>query len=129
MVCRPATSEAGARRPAGAINCIWTTYLGNYHNCSTLAQPVNVAMHMQTHLQLQLNSFWLYSCDAGPGYKAIDWTNNGREIQKMQRFRWTLVDILLKKPNCRKENLQAREPMIPNRYRAILVSTCISAKT
>jgi hypothetical protein len=31
------TSEAGARRPAGAINLIWTTYLGNYHNCSTLA--------------------------------------------------------------------------------------------
>jgi hypothetical protein len=23
-------------RPAGAINCVWTTYLGNYHNCSTL---------------------------------------------------------------------------------------------
>jgi hypothetical protein len=22
--------------PAGAINFIWTTYLGNYHNCSTL---------------------------------------------------------------------------------------------
>jgi hypothetical protein len=21
---------------AGAINFIWTTYLGNYHNCSTL---------------------------------------------------------------------------------------------
>jgi hypothetical protein len=36
MVCRPATSEARARRPAGAINCIWTTYLGNYHNCSAL---------------------------------------------------------------------------------------------
>jgi hypothetical protein len=33
-----ATSEAGARRPAGAINLIWTTYLGNYHNCSTLTQ-------------------------------------------------------------------------------------------
>jgi hypothetical protein len=40
MVCRPATSEAGARRPAGAINCIWTTYLGNYHNCSTLGPKV-----------------------------------------------------------------------------------------
>jgi hypothetical protein len=31
-----ATSEAGARQPVGAINCIWTTYLGNYHNGSTL---------------------------------------------------------------------------------------------
>jgi hypothetical protein len=30
-----------ARRPAGWINCIWTTYLGFYHNCSTLKQPLN----------------------------------------------------------------------------------------
>jgi hypothetical protein len=25
---------------AGAINFIWTTYLGNYHNCSTLYAPI-----------------------------------------------------------------------------------------
>jgi hypothetical protein len=41
MVCRPATSEAGARRPAGAINCIWTTYLENYLNYSTLGNKVS----------------------------------------------------------------------------------------
>jgi hypothetical protein len=39
-VLDPATSEAGVRNSAGAINFIWTTYLGNYHNCSTLASAL-----------------------------------------------------------------------------------------
>jgi hypothetical protein len=29
-------------RPAGAINCVWTTYLGNYHNCSTLGTDLSL---------------------------------------------------------------------------------------
>jgi hypothetical protein len=44
--CLPATKMMNFRlgfyvvlpkSSAGAINFIWTTYLGNYHNCSTLS--------------------------------------------------------------------------------------------
>jgi hypothetical protein len=53
MVCRPATSEAGARRPDGAINCISTTYLESYHSCSTLKRIVFLVCEIDGNLKNQ----------------------------------------------------------------------------
>jgi hypothetical protein len=60
MVCRPATSEAGARRPAGSIDLIWTTYLGNYHNCSTLVDMILINYFRSSDRGIHCNACIFY---------------------------------------------------------------------
>jgi hypothetical protein len=50
-------------RPAGAINCVWTTYLGNYHNCSTLDRPDSYPAKMTTNMKMAILFFYRYGSE------------------------------------------------------------------